>query len=1451
MDIFMLKKTSLIYYLLIFILNFNSVLSAEPKIIAIPNLGYPGKHALEPAFSGFLSNRLGSLKSVTVAEVDRLNSAASSLSLSQEGNPEDKFEAINRLFNIDHLIYYWANEDCFTVLVASKDGGEEKSFPLTASSLYDAGEFVCKNLKLSEADNKKFLEKRFPNADAALAFYVVPYIWTKRPRNEGESMLKTLDPYRQSCNNIVDFQALLVSSTQKLLAAQKRSQDYANKAIAITNLALEKILGTPFESSAYKLVAENSALFTPYLLDLTAPLLNNDDLGDLGDFDDIDGIKDENIPDISANLTPKVTFKTRRSALRVLGHCVQDSSSFKRIMEVLKDGNLEARRSAAEALAANIITLTRRTVNRKKEVASFKSQRYAALSKLTSDPDEFISFIAAYQLWKEGKNFTILSASTAMSIYIPRIQDEVADVVAQLSTEKDLPLLRKLEKDGVEPFRSAAVKALLRLEMFKRDEIAVCLKDYNIGVAQAALEALNTLPAVDNNLREIAISLANDPYAPIRQATILALKNLRPKELKDQMRFDLRTEHKYVRLQLLNRLAGMKDPWAKVLLIEACTNSKEDVRAEALVLLAKVAPEQSRDFIYRACSDSSPWVRLRAASLAEELADSKGIGTLELALKTEKSPATRAYLQGALAKASGELAPKAMKSVNRLPKDRNVTWLCGNGLYAEDSPFEAYYQLGVNVNEEWRKAHNKGKVFFPRLSPVANSGEIIVKEEGAKQLRDSIDEDLTEEKLPFIDGLVFGEESMNMKSDGLWKDAWPLFCRDAGIDPVSISGDKEKLSKTEEIAWQNWATERMIDGFNEIYEYVKLKYGKLRPGIQVATFLPGDTSDISRPAIKRWKFDVGAVYDYKGDNRLACYSLLRRYKTIWPERRSLWLSLGIGGYEMNPVKYNSKTPQAPFFNRNDRCYADSLTAWMAGADTGWFSVWIFVESDYDGDRANLHGVQVLVESIAPHSPLLLSGIHASFRDVEEEMITKIETDKLIEEVKDGPDNDDGLYEDDVVDDDLDEYDLGLEEDTSSEDLKKSIQEKIKVMQNELRLGFNFYQLYVYDCVRVFASLPRLETKPKALAVREGITTWTRPKCANPMIPGAALLDQFDFLTNVNMIPQLNLEQYRMLAIHSPDSLRDSTISSINQWLKTSPGLLYIHRDLTSDNSREDSTIYDLDGKLNNDWPWEEDVITTASIAEAKPVFLKLIGKDGPLSITASPGGSRFDVNGKNATVLFAENDKPTLVLWQHPDYKGAVIFDGIEHAGPIYLEALRNVINDLAEKGIGITLNASRLHLNASIDGLQAASSAPYYGKAQTTQPVAGIDLLTGLSNVELGGGRGAAISTQKDYINNYVAISEGIHALAEKPFVTAEKTGNELLLKSSGMIRVSKDKGTCNVVTQSGKKLPVIPQEIARKWLIDGAKTEGVLNLSIKEGSATRIITYIRSAEAIRVSNN
>ena len=241
-----------------------------------------------------------------------------------------------------------------------------------------------------------------------------------------------------------------------------------------------------------------------------------------------------------------------------------------------------------------------------------------------------------------------------------------------------------------------------------------------------------------------------------------------------------------------------------------------------------------------------------------------------------------------------------------------------------------------------------------------------------------IEAELPHEDVVYIDGVVYGEESMNFRPDSLWQSGWRLFALEAGLDPNLIKGDIETLSATQRRAWSHWAAERHIDGFNQLYDDTKLLYGKIRPGLQVATFMTEESllSSGPNPADLRWKFDVGGIYDYKVSNRIAYY-LIRRIKTLWPDRPIIWLSLGIGGYEMNPVKYSLKTPTSPWRSRSDRAYADSITAWLAGADVGWFSTWIFVRHDFAG------ACQLSVRYISKYHPNeLIAGHRIRLQDVE-------------------------------------------------------------------------------------------------------------------------------------------------------------------------------------------------------------------------------------------------------------------------------------------------------------------------------------------------------------------------------------------------------------------------------------------------------------------------------------
>jgi len=71
-----------------------------------------------------------------------------------------------------------------------------------------------------------------------------------------------------------------------------------------------------------------------------------------------------------------------------------------------------------------------------------------------------------------------------------------------------------------------------------------------------------------------------------------------------------------------------------------------------------------------------------------------------------------------------------------------------------------------------------------------------------------------------------------------------------------------------------------VEGFNALYDFIKLRYGKLRPGFVVARScrirMGPARSD------RQWKFDVGAGYYYRSITRYR-YTQIRRFKTLWPD----------------------------------------------------------------------------------------------------------------------------------------------------------------------------------------------------------------------------------------------------------------------------------------------------------------------------------------------------------------------------------------------------------------------------------------------------------------------------------------------------------------------------------------------------------------------------------------
>ncbi|MDO8479307.1 MAG: HEAT repeat domain-containing protein [Candidatus Rokubacteria bacterium] len=96
----------------------------------------------------------------------------------------------------------------------------------------------------------------------------------------------------------------------------------------------------------------------------------------------------------------------------------------------------------------------------------------------------------------------------------------------------------------------------------------------------------------------------------------------------------LRDQNWFVRMRAVKLLAALRQPGAaEALETAARSDDDEDVREEALVALATLAPERALPALLRGLRDEDSWVRERVASLLGELGDRRALPALLRAMQ--------------------------------------------------------------------------------------------------------------------------------------------------------------------------------------------------------------------------------------------------------------------------------------------------------------------------------------------------------------------------------------------------------------------------------------------------------------------------------------------------------------------------------------------------------------------------------------------------------------------------------------------------------------------------------------------------------------------------------------------------------------------------------------------------------------------------------------------------
>lgn len=878
-------------------------------------------------------------------------------------------------------------------------------------------------------------------------------------------------------------------------------------------------------------------------------------------------------------------------------------------------------------------------------------------------------------------------------------------------------------------------------------------------------------------MHDALLALANHPDWSVAEVARARLQGMLPADPRERRCRELETEHPYVRRQIVEALA--KDGSAPALEdLEAATrNAEPRTRALALQRLADKAPDRARQQLARLVADPHVWVRLHAAAVAALCAGSAETAPLKTALEAETDEVTRLYLQDALARAEGRSAPPAGPPVHRLDAAHNAVLLCGHGPQAPRTPFRGYYDLEVKADDAAKAAYGAGKFFLARVKTARNPAQILLSRPWRDAWWRALDDGLLA-SLPWLDGVVIGEETMYFRPDNEWDNGWRLFCREAGIDPARVAGRKENLSEREWQAWWNWQQRVAIEGFNTLYDLVKLRYGKLRPGFAVCTFMPQQNGpcDFDRD----WKFDIGAGYYYEINNRYR-YTQIRRFKTLWPDRPVLWL---VNGTSIREARYNAAVPTNALAETSFQPYADGVCAWLAGAHCGQFTAFLFMDKDTkSGPTAS--GKWVFPEEVYPGSPTLAAGTAHAFRGVEDMRRTQAE----IKALKPGLD----LAADRATGGD----DVALDAVLAKARDRFAVQTQADMKR--LETGFLLDAKMAQDTARVLDGLPFPAPARKILLI--GDTSASKGALRLP--------NEYDALDSIGKCAGQDLASYRLIAVADSDQalLRDDAMTNVTAWLRTQPGLLYVHGWLSTTGTNEIATPGDLDGRLDQAWPWASDV---------------------------SFDGKQYRIEGAAAALLDGEaaDLSPKLVFWRREGFRGGVLFDATD----LSAAALRDRLNGLAaERNVGIRLDGPTGMERGSVSGLVASVAC-----RTATEPFTqtGVDGFTGAANPTLGMGRGAAMVADS-YQGRYTATFNGVTVLADRPLEFVEPVANGLRVRCAGLMRAA-GRGGAVTVDVEGARPPAIPEgEAMVEWIVY-KETPGIAEVKRR---TSETLTYVRAA--------
>lgn len=1405
-----------------------------------PSHGYRVRHANPAAPHGrgivlkyYFEHKLPLCTGIRLVSPARANTVFGELTAMGTGlRLEDKVAAANRMLPIDAIVRFpdrEINRATARVKLLGRalelpDKGPDESI---VSLVERTAHFLADALSLPDSDRAWLADVGFPNDDVIFGYFAMSRGMSRNPANSGLMRLTFLRPKAVQYRGEPQYNAQILRGASLHVRSLGDASDFTPTALQMALAALPSVLGTPYENDAIDIIRLRPGIFSRMLIEWARPATRRED--------DIDDLLDEMFEGTAiGSATPQLltgiahpvdadtsdvpmTEERRLGALRLSGLLSANDS-----LDILLAGaghpRAEVRRAAATALGRMI-----------------GPRATEALRPLRNDPDAETAFRAAHALAARDAApppDLIERAAALVASTDPELRRMAVETVAQNPAALPHVLLMAWRDSGRADLEKIATPFLMR-EAPDPSRVPALLDDPRIEMVNAALEVAEAAPQpLPPEWITALVRMANEPYQPLADRARRLVEANRPADPLAAAAFEIEYEHPYRRRRLLESFAAAPDPAMRELLFKAIRNQDPHLRAQALDLLDKHGDAQTRDAVLQLLQDPHTWVRVVAAGHAVQWATTADRAKLEQAASREDDPVVKLYLSDALAAIGAAEPPTALPAARSAAAQPNLTWLREMGADVASSPFQAYYCAGPPPQDLWRQAHEAGKIVFVRFSSVwaPNPGRIMTE----PRMRDGIIQTLRSyvktENLQWTDGMVFDEQWSFPDAQELWNGAWRLFCQESGIAPDTVDGDHDRLTVTQRYAWSRWAADRVTEGFNLRSDYVRRYYGRLRPGLQIGTFLTGGFNNHLGPWSKDLDFDVSLTYTAAGDNRMA-YTLVRRAKTLWPDRPTAWMGNGIGGREANPVRRTNSVPEEPFFDRANRAYADIAAAWIGGGDAGWSSAWLLLSPEFDDPKTQLTGITLNVEDITPDSQGMQTALTHLFLGVAEAELA-VATPETPDSTPDAMmDLNNALR---IADDLIGAFD--------QDEQQRRVETDLEDHKEILRRGLLCYRRFVYDCARLFASLPRRHPQPTALVVRRHVSVDTQPSTPYPLIPAEALLNEFDFANDVNLLAELDLSRYRLIILHDAGIIESGSLQAISEWLRATNGLLYLHR-------APPRPLTDNDAAAGQ-WPWNVAPALQRLDGEhrGRPVETSL-HRDKRVHILQAAITAGIVDPGKTAAQALLSNDRDgvTLALWRDTAARGVVLADGVESADSAYLKLLRDILNQLhAESGIGMPIDGPLLQVRAAGPDFLAAAASGHHPEMTDTTPLTGVDLFSGEPAPRVGKGRSAAVvATVAERHVGYSASGVGLTALADQPFLRAATVGNALELENAGLLRIAGGSGGVRVMRLDNQPLPVVGND---PWAwVELGTTDGIFIQTF--GDRRNPVAYVRANTPVRAT--